>query len=361
MSKPVDVLQIDSDFYDQHLREFLPEHIIDIHTHVWLERLKKNTSEDPRLQSWPLKVTKENSIEQLIQTNRLLFPGKRITPMIFSFVGPHDDIDSLNSYVNKCATEFNFPSIIWSSPGWDAQELERQVVQGNFIGIKPYLNQAPSHISPHDITIFDFIPKFQLEVLNQHRWILMLHIPRPTRLGDPLNLEQMFEIEKNYPNIKLIVAHVGRAYCPEHVGKAFELLAETENMLFDFSANTNIKVFEGLIKAVGTKRILYGSDLPITRMRMRRICEKGHYINIVPRGLYGDVSDDKHMREAEGIESKNLTFFIYEQINAFQQASAVCGLTRKDINDIFYNNALRIIAGVQNESEKTSCEPKTTS
>ena len=51
-------------------------------------------------------------------------------------------------------------------------------------------------------------------------------------------MTQMIEIEKAYPNIKVIIAHVGRAYCPEDVGDAFETLAETRPMRFDISANT---------------------------------------------------------------------------------------------------------------------------
>jgi len=54
-------------------------------------------------------------------------------------------------------------------------------------------------------------------------------------------------------------------------------------MMFDFSANTNQWVFEQLIKAVGPKRILFGSDLPILRIRAKRICENGTYVNLVPK------------------------------------------------------------------------------
>jgi mycothiol synthase len=114
-------------------------------------------------------------------------------------------------------------------------------------------------------------------------------------------------------------------------------------MLFDFSANTNAKNFVKLIKAVGPQRILFGSDLPITRMRMRRIYGKGTYINLVPKGLYGNISHDKNMRAVTGSQSKNLTFFLYEEIDAFRQAARTVGLNAAAIEDIFYNNAARII------------------
>ena len=173
-------------------------------------------------------------------------------------------------------------------------------------------------------------------------------IPTHGRLKDPVNLAQMLEIEERYPNIKLIIAHVGRAYCHEDVGNAFEVLSKTKKMMFDFSANTNAAVFEQLIYAIGPKRILFGSDLPIARMRMRRVCENGIYINIVPKGLYGDVSGDKNMREVEGSEAAQLSFFMYEQIDAFRRAAKATGLTADDIKDIFYNNGMSLIKNATN-------------
>jgi hypothetical protein len=79
-------------------------------------------------------------------------------------------------------------------------------------------------------------------------------------------------------------------------------------------------------------------------MRTRRICENGVYVNLVPRGLYGDVSGDKNMREVEGPEAEGLTFFMYEELLAFRRAAERVGLTRSDLEDVFYNNAARILS-----------------
>ena len=93
----------------------------------------------------------------------------------------------------------------------------------------------------------------------------------------------------------------------------------------------------------GPRRILFGSDLPILRMRMRRICENGVYINLVPPGLYGDVSDDPHMREVSPQEGAKLSFFMYEELLAFRQATEATGLDDADLEDVFYNNAARVL------------------
>jgi uncharacterized protein len=81
----------------------------------------------------------------------------------------------------------------------------------------------------------------------------------------------------------------------------------------------------------------------VVRMRMRRICEQGFYVNLVPRGLYGDVSDDSHIREIDEAEDGKLSFFMYEELLAFRQAAEAVGLSVDDVADVMYNNAARLI------------------
>jgi predicted TIM-barrel fold metal-dependent hydrolase len=153
----------------------------------------------------------------------------------------------------------------------------------------------------------------------------------------------MLEIERSWPGVKLIIAHVGRAYCNEDVGDAFQVLSTTRNMVFDFCANTNAWVFEQALRTFGPERCLFGSDLPITRMRMRRECSGGVYVNVVPRGLYGDVSGDKNMREVDPPEADRLTFFLYEEILAVRAACERVGVSRAGVEAIFHSNARRIL------------------
>jgi predicted TIM-barrel fold metal-dependent hydrolase len=289
-------------------------------------------------------VALDNSIEDLMETYRLMFPGKKVLPLLFGNSGSFgDDLDGCNEYIRECAQRYRVPALIWADPKWTEVEFAEKVSAGKFLGAKVYLSRADPRIREEDIQIYDFLPHHQLKVLDRHGWIVMLHIPRKARLRDPLNLAQMVEIEKQYPNLKVIIAHVGRAYCPEDVGNAFEVLAETRRMCFDISANTCYETFEQLIRAVGSKRILFGSDLPILRMRTRRICEGGVYVNLVPKGMYGVVTGDPHMREVENQDAEQLTFFMYEELEAFRRAASTTGLEEKEIEDIFYRNAAELL------------------
>ena len=345
--KLFEIHPVDIETYQQRILNYLPPKIVDIHTHVYLnDSIDNNAAGNSRLVSWTTKVAHQNPIEDLFETYRLMFPDKTVIPLMFGSPRYADDIDAVNNYINDHSQEDKAYGLILSKPEWSAALFEEKLLSGDFKGAKVYLNFAPSYIPRNEIRIFDFLPHAHLAILNKYKKIVMLHIPRDSRLKDPVNLAQIIEIEEKYPDIKLIIAHVGRAYNREDVGDAFEVLSTTKKILFDFSANTNEWVFTQLIKAVGPKRILFGSDLPITRMRMKRITEKGTYINIVPPGLYGDVSNDPHMREAKAEEVDKLTFFLYEEILAFKLASISSQLNKNDIEDIFYNNGINLLKSI---------------
>ncbi|MCC6445016.1 MAG: amidohydrolase family protein [Armatimonadetes bacterium] len=348
MPNLIEIKDVDRRFYESRLRDWLPEKLIDIHTHVWRDG-DYLPGTPPRGQeravTWPSRVAKDNPIEDLQETYRLMLPGKRVTPLIFPMIPQAGNLERVNGYVAECSRRCGVPALIFSDPAWSAAQLEESIRAGGFLGAKSYLTLAPAYIPAREIRIFDFFPRHHLKVLDRRGWIVILHIPRDGRLRDPLNLAQLLEIERDYPNLRLIIAHVGRAYCNEDVGNAFEVLAGTSRMVFDFSANTNDFVFERLLGCVGPKRVLFGTDMPILRMRMRRICEAGRYVNIVPKGLYGDVSDDKNMAEAEGEEAEALSFFLYEELNAFRRAADRAGLSRADLEDVFFNNARQLVIG----------------
>jgi len=344
----IEVTGVDRRFYNERLADFLPDDIVDIHTHVWRRPPTLSTGGDipQRTVTWPARVAGENPMEHLLETYRLLLPGRRVMPLVFANLPDvGGDLDAQNRYIAECSERADVPALLFSHPSWTAGELEDRVLAGGFLGAKSYLSLSPAHLDAAEIRIFDFFPRHQLAVHNRHGWLVMLHLPREGRLKDPVNLAGLLEIERDYPDLKLIVAHVGRAYCDGDVGDAFEVLARSERMCFDISANTNAYVFEQLLRCVGPQRVLFGTDLPITRMRMRRIERDGRYVNLVPRGLYGDVAGDPNMAEVDGAEAERLTFFLYEELAAFRRAAEHVGLSPADVQDVFHNNARRLLDG----------------
>jgi predicted TIM-barrel fold metal-dependent hydrolase len=314
----------------------LPEVVVDAHTHIWKEGFVKSP-EAKGCVTWPNRVAPQCTLEELSHIYSRLFPGKTVKPVLMG--QPLADLAQTNAYTAKCGEKSGFASMFCTAHDTPAKEVRDALTAGNFAGIKPYLNNSPAYIPPDEIRIFDFLPHEHLKIADSLNKAVMLHISRPKRLKDPANIAQMLEIDERYPNAKVIIAHIGRAYIEEDIGDAFESLRHTKNLSFDFSANTLELAMSECLRAVGPKRVMFGSDMPITKMRMYRISEGGVYKNVVPRGLYGDVSGDVNMKESD---EADITFFIYEQIMAFGKAARRLGLSKEDVADVFCNNAARL-------------------
>lgn len=337
----------DRDIYAGQLRSFLPERIVDLHAHVWKKQFKtESNADDPRTVSWPFVVAPDNPIEDLQETYRLLLPDKRVRTLFFSSLRRNDDFERANDYVAHWARHTGDSALLYTPPYWSAAEFRARLQSGGFVGSKVYLSLADPAIPREKVTIFDFAPPHLLEVLDERGLLLMLHIPRSGRLGDQANLEQLEALDRSYENLKVVVAHAGRVYCPEHAGEGFGVMARTKRLLFDISANASDWAFERLLESVGPERVLFGTDLPYVRLRTRRICENGNYVNLVPRGEYESLADDRHIREVDGADS-DFTFLLYEEILAFKRAAEQVGLTGSEIGAVFYDNGARLLDSIR--------------
>ncbi len=334
----------DRKIYETEIRDFLPDKVIDIHTHVWKGTTEIRSAEESRAVVWPSLVAADNPIEDITEAYKLFFPGKEVTPLIFA--SKIEDVKTCrerNEYISQAVRQSGYPALYYIHPEQSAYEVEREIYRNGFLGIKGYLNLSPSYIPENEVRILDFFPPHMLEMCNRNGLMMMLHIPRSKRFRDPVNLEQIKYICEKYPDIRLVIAHVGRAYCQCDVGSAFEQLKCYPDLYFDFTANCNQWVFEQMLENISPDRIMFGSDEPILRMRTHRIEENNTYINLVPPGLYGDPSQDPHLREVSAEEAEKITFFMYEEILAMKRAVAAKGMGRTEIDKLFYGNAAKLI------------------
>lgn len=341
-----EVTDYDKKIWEEELKDFLPDKILDVHTHVYKREFIDPPKPGTKLR-WPSLVANENPIEDLQETYKLMFPGKDVKALMF--ISGRTGHKENNAYLSKVSKETGWPALFYSRPEMSADELEKNIREGGFLGVKSYFNLAPSYIPATEMRIYDFFPKHQLERLNKMGAICMCHLPRDGRLKDQVNIQQILEIRREFPKLRLIVAHIGRAYTKEDLADAFDYLEQEPETMYDFSANSCEYAITEAIRRCGTKHLMFGTDMPILRMRAHRIEENGTYINLVPPGLYTDPYGDPHLREVSEEESKKITFFAYEELLSFKRACEKLGLTKQDVEDMMYNNAMNLIEGARKD------------
>jgi predicted TIM-barrel fold metal-dependent hydrolase len=276
--------------------------------------------------------------EDMTATYKGLFPDQRVIPVLTG--NPTGHLMVSNDYTAEIVKKTGLKGLFCTGCDMTDEFIEEQVIKGGFDGLKPYCDNCPPHLNKLDVDIYDFMPESQFKLADKYGWKVLLHISKRDRIKNQDNVKRLLEIEQKYPNAKVILAHIGRAYSPEDLGDALEVLGkETKNLTVDFSANVSDEALRRCIEAFGVERVMFGTDLPVSKMKMYRISENGNYINVIPRGAYGDVSGDPHMRETD---DNNMTNFTYEIVRCFKRVSKDLTLTRKEIEDIMCNNAAKL-------------------
>ena len=108
-----EVTAYDKRVWEEELRDFLPDKILDVHTHVYKKEFfdPPKESEDSRgLVSWIYTVADENPIEDLVETYDLMFPGKEVSALMF--VSGNTGLDKNNAYLSEVSRKSFFYLLI---------------------------------------------------------------------------------------------------------------------------------------------------------------------------------------------------------------------------------------------------------
>jgi len=327
---------VDRRVYEEEIAPWLPSKIIDSHVHIGLADHFGPIAPERYKADWAMEVGVDQSWEQLRESLAMLLPCREVSVLAMGVPFQEVDLSRNNDYVLAGALEpeNRALALFVTRPEWDASVIERALSRG-FVGIKPYPDMAPN--AGAEPSIFDFLPKAHLEVLDRLGGVLMLHLPRKGRLADPDNIRELLELADTYPSIRLIVAHIGRSFCLPTVQRGLPHFADRKNIHFDISANLNADVFAYALETVGPERLIYGSDLPITLMRGVREHVGEDYINFTD-GAYSWNTN----RKSPEVEA-DYTFFLYEELKAIIAAVQRVGMGKEALERITYSNAAALL------------------
>ena len=336
---------VDRAFWREHLEDWVPRRIIDAHVHVTRAAFRREPmTEERRRQYWVEEVCEPQEAPTLERCNAVVFPTRQVTNVAMASPSLDFDIAKGNEYVRTECLIRRWHALAVVLPQWTAERAAQELARPGVIGLKPYyalISHDPSTRDKHiEAGIFDFLPHHILEVLDDRRGWLTLHVPKADRLPHPDNIREIKELRRRYPNIALVIAHLGRCYTEPHAREGLPPLADDPGLYFDNSAVLNPATHRIALETIGPERILYGTDNPVFYMRGRRQWKGRTYINRTSYPFYFNKE-----REAPEIEAK-YTLTMYEALRAFKNACEQLGIGRAQVEAMFHDNAARLIQPV---------------
>ncbi len=330
--------------FDEEFDGFLPDKILDFHVHVWNEGVLPQgeviESGGPAITSY--------TFEDLDKDLDECFPGRENFAVCFGVPVLIADVKRNNDYVAEGCDNKKFFGLRLLDPFLDnAESVRNDLKDGRFLGLKPYPNFARKD-DVGTAQIPEMLPDWSMEVVNDCGALVMLHIPRPLRLADPLNQRQIVELCEKYPRARIVLAHVGRAYYFKNVFGNLDALRDLPNLYYDFSMVTHWEVLEHAFEVLDPQKIFYGSDAPVALAPGKSIEINDQYTYVTPQPWSLSISDDHG--------KIRFTSFLYEELRAVRKAVERLGLGRDFVEGIFYHNGMKLLQEVQRSLHQTAAD-----
>ena len=325
----------DARYYAEHIENRLPESVFDAHVHLNLPEHVEKVSAQTVAGDWALQCGMSMSYEEAVAYHEALFPDVAMKMLALPLPLTEADMPANNAYLAGLVGENKVTALMGIRPEWDAESVEKQLLEGEFAGFKPYPYMAASEKGA-EVSIFDFLPHHHLKLADRYGKTVLLHLPRKGRLADDDNIREIREIIQKYPGLRLVIAHFGRSFNVVYLREGLRKLGTDKSALyFDTAAVMNPAVHQEGLQQLRTDQILFGTDMPILLWHGTRKWTETEYFNL-------SREDFPWNRHPYPEDEKNYTFFLYEQVRAMLDALEQSGASRQEIAGVFFKNACRV-------------------
>jgi predicted TIM-barrel fold metal-dependent hydrolase len=330
------ITDLDKKFFDVNLKTRLPKKIIDAHAHLCRPENVKNIPQSRIDSDWAMQCGGLSmTVEEARYYTSALFPDSEYQFVALPMVIKEADTEGNNNYIAELIRNKKVLfGLIGSRPETKPELIERRFAEEGFAGLKPY----PDFVSAFkgaEVSIFDFLPKSHLSLAEKYGKCIVLHLPRSGRFPDQNNIRELKLISSEFPDLKIVIAHLGRCFNPIYFEKAAKILGDDiHRFWFDTSAVLNSEVHALAMDILHEDKIFFGLDMPTLLWHGKRRWTETTYINLCRE----DFPWNKHI---EGkVAEENYTFFVYEQINNLLNTMETLRKTGDYKERIFYKNAV---------------------
>jgi hypothetical protein len=175
-----------------------------------------------------------------------------------------------------------------------------------------------------------------MELADELGLVVLLHVPGSRRLADPDVQRGIKNYARRYINAQIVLAHCGRCYHPDTMRASINSIKNIQNVYLDTSMVMDPTVLQMVLGSIDSRRLLFGTDLPVAAMRGRRVYVMDHWVDVVLEGYPPSAY-------RVGTDRVRATYMVYEIILAIHRAGEKSGLSDEEMMGIFYRNGMSVL------------------
>ena len=240
----------DRAFWERELASFVPDRVFDAHCHLWHpDHQKVDVADIPQIVGY-------TEYRSLMED---LHPGRTVAGLFIPWPGEKRQL--ANEWIAKeIRADRTSRGLFFVKPDDDPEWVRGEVRRLGLQGLKCYHLMAK--VQPTwEADIPEYLPEPLVKVADEEGWVITLHMVKSRAVADPKNLHWIRHYCEIYPNMRLILAHSARGFQPAHNLEGLPQLTGLDNLYFDCSANCEPISHQAILRIMGHKRLLYGSDI----------------------------------------------------------------------------------------------------
>ena len=331
------------------LAAWVPGDIFDAHVHLGPASVIGPIS--PERKKGGLCSLNELTWEDLSAFYKKLYKDKRIRG-VFAFPFPFKEtkIDAANDYIIGLMKKeekikgflLTHPSDLSHAVSAFSRAKENKV---KFYGVKTYFDLLGKSV--YETAMPELVPDDLLDFMNGERLILMLHTSG-IGVGDQQNQGYLRRISREFPQIKIILAHMGRFLDP---GQFFSFLStkildDCPGLFLDISYVSCTEVYQKILSDRKYRsRLLFAADPPWGLTLVRDYYNIGGVKGLICLTRKNPDEGNNAKPDPYAAERAQITYNTYHCLKAVKDAFAALEIRGKAAEelkeDIFWRNTCR--------------------
>ena len=322
-------LEHDQEFHERELASFLPDKFWDMHTHLWA----KEAYNAPLPPGFPADATCEDYIT-LMQP---IFPGRQLGGWFLpkpTVHAPEQTLTVSEWTADSVRGKPNCKGAFLIKPQDDPEWVRENVKRLGLSGLKCYHVHAIKKPTLN-AEIPEYLPEEIMRVANEEGWYVTLHMVKDRALADPGNQHWIRHYCESFPDMKLILAHSSRGFQPAHNWEGLPKIADLPNVYFDSSANCSPVAHEAILKICGHEHFMVGTDFGAASHT------HGHHAPVGDSFYF--IYEKSPVWDTLTNPDDKPVLIVLEHLRSIKWAAWSQGLSDTQIEDIFWNNAARLM------------------